>query len=81
MTKTVHILYFASLREERGISEESLQTTAGTPLQLYQELRKCHGFTLEPRNLKIAINDEFQNWDTALNDRDQVAFLPPVAGG
>ena len=81
MTKTIHILYFAILREQRGLTEESVETQADTPLQLYHELRERHGFTLGPRELKVAINDEFQGWETALSDQARIAFLPPVAGG
>ena len=81
LSKTVHILYFASLREKRGLSEESFQTAAATPLALYQELRAIHGFTLKSDVLKVAVNDEFQTWRVTLKSGDRIAFLPPMAGG
>jgi molybdopterin converting factor small subunit len=35
----------------------------------------------EQATMKVAINDEFSAWDTALNDGDRLVFIPPVAGG
>jgi len=29
----------------------------------------------------VAINDEMCDWETVLNDGDEVLFFPPVAGG
>ena len=29
----------------------------------------------------LAINDEFANWEHPLTDKDNVVFIPPVAGG
>jgi molybdopterin converting factor small subunit len=31
--------------------------------------------------LKVAVNDEFRDWDTPLAAGDRVVFIPPVAGG
>jgi Molybdopterin converting factor, small subunit len=32
-------------------------------------------------NFKIAVNDEFSDWDIELNDGDRLVFIPPVTGG
>jgi molybdopterin converting factor subunit 1 len=79
--KTVHIQYFALLREQRGIANESIQTTAQTPAELYRNLSEAYPFTLTPKNLQVAINEEFASWDTPLTDGDKLVFIPPVAGG
>jgi sulfur-carrier protein len=79
--KTIRVCYYAILREARGRSEEVVKTDAGTARELYQELQKLHGFVWPPDKLKVAINDEITNWATALKSGDEVAFLPPVAGG
>jgi molybdopterin converting factor small subunit len=81
MKKTVRVTYFALLREERGVGEERVETSAATAADLYEELRKCHGFTLGPERLRVAINDGFEPWGTALHDADSLVFIPPVAGG
>lgn len=80
-TKTLKIGYYAILREQRGLSEESLESAAANPEELYEGLRVAHGFTLEPNQLKVVINDAFQDWDTPLQPHDNVVFIPPVAGG
>ena len=77
----LRIQYFASLREERGLSEETLRTQAETPAQLFQELAERHGISFPVARLKVAINDEFSTWETPLMDGDAVVFIPPVAGG
>ncbi len=78
---TVHVAYFAILREERGCSGETIETTEATALGLYNALRGTHGFSLPADRLKVVINEEFQPWDHALSDGDAVVFIPPVAGG
>ena len=79
--KTIAVQYFALLREQAGRGEETLQTAATTPGELYAELQSRHGFTLAPRALKVAVNDEFAAWETRLQERDRAVFIPPVAGG
>ena len=79
--KTVHIRYYALLREQRGIEEERLVTDAETPSALYEELRARHRFTLPGDRVRAALNDEFSPPDAPLRDGDRVVFLPPMAGG
>jgi molybdenum cofactor guanylyltransferase len=77
----IHIRYYAILREQTGKSEESLTTNATTPAVLFDELKARYPFTLNTQQLKVAINAEFREWHTKLNDGDSVVFIPPVAGG
>lgn len=77
----VKIAYFATLREQRGLSSEELTTDAVTPGGLYAELRSRHGFNLDARFVRAAVNDEFAAMESPLRDGDRVVFLPPVAGG
>jgi molybdopterin-guanine dinucleotide biosynthesis protein A len=79
--KTVRIQYYAILREQAGRSEETLDTSAGTPAELYAELRQRHPFQLGAAQLKVALNSEFSDWQTPLKHGDTVVFIPPVAGG
>jgi molybdopterin-guanine dinucleotide biosynthesis protein A len=79
--KKVRVQYFALLREQAGRSEESLDTTARTPRELYDELRKRYPFSLAPEMLRVAVNTEFGDWSQTLADGDSVVFIPPVAGG
>jgi molybdopterin-guanine dinucleotide biosynthesis protein A len=79
--RRLKVRYFAVLREQAGRSTEELETQAGTPRQLYDELRRLRGLTLAPEFLRVAVNDEFGDWRSPLSDGDTVVFLPPVAGG
>lgn len=80
-SRTVHVHYYAILREQAGRSAETLATSAATPAELYAELVDRHGLHLAREHLKVAINDEFGAWDAPLAENDTVVFIPPVAGG
>jgi molybdenum cofactor guanylyltransferase len=75
------IQYYALMREQAGRSEETLETSAATPADLYGELSSRYGFTLMREQLKVAINSEFSDWFRPLAAGDAVVFIPPVAGG
>ena len=78
---SVHVQYFALLREQRGLNEETLSTAATTPETLYEELRVRHSFTLPAERVRAAVNDNFVAADTILCDGNRIVFIPPVAGG
>lgn len=78
---TIHVQYFAILREQRGLSTEKLTTSAATPAALYEELRGRHPFTLPADRIRAAVNDSFVDSATPLREGDRVVFIPPVAGG
>ena len=77
----IQIEYFALLKDQSGLASESVDSTAATPSELYQELAERHSFSLPENALKVAVNEDFANWTDALNDGDTVVFIPPVAGG
>lgn len=79
--RTIRIQYFAILREQRGCTEESLQTTLNTPAEIYQHLQTLYKFTLPVELLKASVNNRFVAMSTELADGDTVVFIPPVAGG
>ena len=78
---TVHIQYFAILREQRGCAHETLATPAATAAALYEEVRTRYGFSLPRDRVRAAVNDAFVREDVPLRDGDRVVFIPPVAGG
>ncbi len=75
------ICYFGLLAERRGFSEESLETAAATPAELYAELDERHALGLSTRDFRVAVNDEFVAWDHPLKHADEVALMPPMSGG
>ena len=78
---TVHVQYFAILREQRGVSQEKLSTNAASPGALYEELRSRHHFTLPADRVRAAVNDAFVDSAAPLREGDRIVFIPPVAGG
>lgn len=77
----LHLQYFALLREQRGLTAETVETAAATPAELYDELRARHGFTLPGDRVRAAVNGAFVAADAPLKAGDTVVFIPPVAGG
>lgn len=80
-TRPVRLRYFAILREQRGLEDETVETTAATARDLYREVAARYGFTLTEDRVGVAINNAFARWDRTLAANDMVVFIPPVAGG
>ncbi len=79
----VNLLYFASFRDAAGRSEETRELPDGTRVrQLWdtvsQEIPRLAAFPTMP---PAAVNHEYVGGEMVLHDGDEVAFLPPVAGG
>lgn len=81
------ILYFASLAEELGLKSEDLELAADcrTVADLVEVLRArgtpfAEAFSGDVRIL-VAVNQEMSEPAAAVDDRDEVAFFPPVTGG
>jgi molybdopterin synthase sulfur carrier subunit len=81
VNQSIVVQYFAILREQRGLAEETLVTAAATPAALYDELRARHRFTLPGDRVRAAVNEAFVAADAPLRPGDRVVFIPPVAGG
>jgi molybdenum cofactor guanylyltransferase len=79
--RQLKIQYYALMREQAGRSEETFESSAATPADLYAELASRYHFTLSPEQLKVAVNSEFSDWSRPLKPGDAVVFIPPVAGG
>ena len=74
--KTVHVHYFGELSGEAGTLEESVDTVAATVGELYDELRKRHGFSMPLVDLKVAVNAEFRGQGGHVSHGDTVIFAP-----
>jgi molybdopterin converting factor subunit 1 len=79
----IRLLHFASFREAVGRDEETREVPAGTRVdQLWAALgRETPAFGRFPKAPPAAVNREYVPADTVLREGDEVAFLPPVAGG
>ena len=82
-TMTVRLLFFAVLRDIAGTDMRELALSEGTTArEVWQSLRgefaKLADYTQPPM---IAVNESYADPETVLRDGDELAFIPPVAGG
>lgn len=74
------LLFFARLQREIGTDELPWKTDGPlTVQQLAAQVEAAHGVSL--KGCMVAVNEAYAAPDVFLHDRDEVAFLPPVAGG
>jgi len=83
---TIHLLYFASLGEQLGVSEEKidLPTEPCTleKLKAYLAQRgEAWKIKLEDNTTLCAVNQTLCNDNPEIHPGDEVAFFPPVTGG
>ena len=79
--KSLRMQYFAAFRDAAGLSEETLESAAGTAADLYDEVAARHGFSFDRSILRVVLNDTIAPWSSELKDGDTVVFLAPFAGG
>jgi molybdopterin converting factor subunit 1 len=79
----IQILLFAVYRDVTGIRELTVDVAAGTDaLGALAELRsRDHRFAALPDRPAIAVNREYADLETQLHEGDELALIPPVAGG
>jgi molybdopterin converting factor subunit 1 len=77
------LLYFAAVRERLRLDEEWIPLPGGASVVLLLgELERRHPALGSLRKAcKVAVNQEFASNDRVLQDGDEVALIPPVAGG
>ncbi|MBT3218282.1 MAG: MoaD/ThiS family protein [Proteobacteria bacterium] len=76
----ISVLYFATLREQKGLSSETVEVTHGsTVAALYRQLFPPG--PSGPLPIAFAVNQVHVQNTTLLKDGDEVAFLPPLGGG
>ena len=79
---SVKVLLFAGARDAVGQPELSLDGGATTARALLDRLCREHP-RLAPYSgsLRVAVNGTYAAWDEPIGDGDEVAIIPPVAGG
>lgn len=79
----VRLLYFAVLRDITGKSEAEMSLRDGVRAgEVWQTLREQYVQLADYRKPPmIAVNESYATPETVLRDGDELAFIPPVAGG
>lgn len=83
MTFSVRTLFFAAYRDMVGASEVAVELGDGaTVSDLVAELRgRGDPWAALPDRPAVAVNQTYASPETPLGGGDEVAFIPPVAGG
>lgn len=76
---SIHIKYFASLRERMGRSGDTIEANDITTVADVWARVSAHKSL--PPNTLVAINMEYAGPNQAVKEGDEVAFFPPVTGG
>lgn len=78
----IRTLLFATYRDLAGTDRVDLDLPPGsTAGDLVARLRTRAGLDVIPSDPALAVNQVYAPLDTSLSDGDEVALLPPVAGG
>ena len=79
----VRVLNFAVLREIVGKAAIDLSLADGARARdVWQSMRRDYGaLAAYEQPPLVAINESYATPDTVLHDGDELAFIPPVAGG
>lgn len=79
----IQVLYFAVFRERLGRDEEVLELTAGATVRdaLAALAAKHEPIATLRTRFRVAVNQDFSDEDRELADGDELALIPPVAGG
>lgn len=79
---TVTVLLFASYADSLGARSLPVELAEGaTVSDVVRHVRALPGAERLPTEPLIAVNERYTKLDRVLTPGDQVAFIPPVAGG
>ena len=81
------VKYFSWIKEHIGKAEEVIDlpediTTIKELITYLENLNDNYRLAFEKKNLiKIAINKSYSSLDDKIDNKDEIAFFPPVTGG
>lgn len=76
----VSVLFFARFRDLAGESGREMVVPPGTRVEDLLRRLRADGVAL-PEGAAVAVNRSYASPDTPVSDGDEVAIVPPVAGG
>lgn len=74
---SIQVKFFASLRDSIGVDDTTINhaSSAGEVWDIVTDKAE------RPVNVLVAINLEYAQFTSTVQDGDEVAFFPPVTGG
>lgn len=79
----IKLLFFAHYRDLVGTDQVEVELPPGSTASMLLDRIRAEGgrFARLPATPVVAINHEYAPLETPLADGDEVALIPPVAGG
>lgn len=74
------VLLFAHLKEKGGSGVLEIDA-AGKNVGELRQLLQAETSLGDLEGIMVAINEEFANDDEIIQERDEIALIPPVSGG
>ena len=82
MSMTVRVLLFASYADAIGASEVTLDLPAGARVRdVRSKMKEMTSGKRVPDKPMVAVNQRYARDDQPVSASDEVAIIPPVAGG
>lgn len=78
---SITIKYFGKLAELTGVEEEQLEMTAAATVRSVIENIETRYDKILNSQYRVAVNLELVDDEQEVHDNDEVALLPPFAGG
>ncbi len=76
----VTLKYFGVIAESAGKNEEVLELQQGSSVKVLKDQQIKKYKIQDAASVQVAVNQDLNN-EVELKDGDEVAFLPPFAGG
>jgi molybdopterin synthase sulfur carrier subunit len=75
----ITVLTFAQTRTQLGFAEKSFDCEpVETPRQIFRRLAP----QFDPgQTIRVAVNQEYADWDQPVGQATELALIPPVSGG
>ena len=77
----IHVKYFGMIAEATNCSEEKIALESQKLVDLLQKLTIKYKLDELPLNVAVNKNIVDKNSDYTINENDEIAILPPFAGG
>ena len=77
----IKVLYFAQIAEITGISSEEIELVTGNSSNDLIALLEKKYPEIREQKYKLAVNQTLVQKDKTLKENEEVALLPPFAGG
>ena len=78
---TVTVLLFASYAEQLGRSSMTMELPEGARVEEAVSRVQAEAASRLPPKPMVAVNQTYAKWSDVLKPGDELAIIPPVAGG